>query len=36
MKGKDLLDKINFIDNDLIQEAANIRKKEKNVLNGML
>ena len=29
MKGKDLLDKINFIDNDLIQEAANIRKKRK-------
>lgn len=29
MKGKDLLDKINFIDNDLIEEAANINKRRK-------
>lgn len=29
MNGKDLLDKINFIDNDLIEEAANIDKKRK-------
>lgn len=29
MKGKDLLDKINFIDDDLIQEAGIIKKKRK-------
>lgn len=29
MKGKDLLDKINSIDNDLIKEASNINKRRK-------
>lgn len=29
MNGKDLLDKMNFIDDDLIEEASNIKKKRK-------